>query len=321
MKNSILTIILFIASLFCFSLQAQMEERGLTRDGNQFVKDSLFVMAEAEYLKSLDIQDFDTNRFNMAFAMLGQEKFDEAIEEWESVEKTSENKILKSYCAYNSGGAFIMQQKNDEAIEKYKQALRYFPKNELARHNYWLLKVVKDQNPQQNQDNQDQNKSDEDSENEKSEDKKDKDGESDDEKDGESEDKKDKDGESEDDKDEESEDEKDDESEDEKDGESEDEKDGESEDEKDGESEDEKDGESEDEKDGESEDEKDKDGESEEGDQEDNGSGEELKEGELSTSDALRLLESLDKEEDKTQEKIKAKLLKGKKRKKHEKDW
>lgn len=304
MKNRIIKYIVLLTSIFSLASQAQMEERGLTRDGNDFVKDSLFVMAEAEYLKSLDIHDFDTNRFNMAFAMLGQEKFDEAIEEWESVEKTSDNKILKSYCAYNSGGALVMQKKNDEAIEKYKQALRYFPKNDLARHNYWLLKVVKEQNPQQDQDqeNKDQDKQDGDNKDQENQDQNSDQNKSDqDSKDGEK---------GEDSKDEESEEEQN------KDGESEEEsKDEKSEEEKN------KDGESEDEK---SEEEQNKDGESEndqEGDESENSMGEEPKEGELSTGDAIRLLESLDKEEDKTQEKVKAKLLKGKKGKKSEKDW
>lgn len=313
MKNRIIKYIVLLTSIFSLASHAQMKERGLTRNGNDFVKDSLFVMAEAEYLKSLDIHDFDTNRFNMAFAMLGQEKFDEAIEEWESVEKTSDNKILKSYCAYNSGGALVMQKKNDEAIEKFKQALRYFPKNDLARHNYWLLKVVKEQNPQQDQkqENQDQDKQDGDNKDQENQDQNSDQNNSDqDSKDGEK---------GEDSQDEKSEeDSKENESEEEKnkDGEPEEESEDESEDEKNKDSESKE--ESEDEK---SEDEKNKDGESENEEEGENGMGEEPKEGELSTGDALRLLESLDKEEDKTQEKVKAKLLKGKKGKKSEKDW
>lgn len=322
MKNNIITYLILLTSVFCLSLHAQMEERGLTRDGNDYLEDSLFVMAEAEYLKSLDIHDFDTNRFNMAFAMLGQEKFEDAIAEWESVEKSSDNKMLKSFCVYNIGGALAMQQKTDEALEKYKQALRYFPKNNVARHNYWFLKLIKDQNPQQqqnedqeNKDNKDQENKDQQDQDQDNQDQQNKDQDKSDQEDSKDGDKKEdsKDGESEDEKseDEESEDEK------EKDGES----DEESEDEK---SDEEKDGDKSDEESEEdADDKKDENGESdeeqdgEEGDSE----GEEVKEGELSTGDALRLLESLDKEEDKTQEKIKAKLLKGKKKKKHEKDW
>ena len=321
MKNRIIKYIVLLTSVFCLGLHAQMEERGLTRDGNDFVKDSLFVMAEAEYLKSLDIHDFDTNRFNMAFAMLGQEKFDEAIEEWKSVEKTTDNKLLKSFCVYNIGGALVMQQKNEDAIEEYKQALRYFPKNEMARHNYWLLKVLKDQNPQQQQQDQDQNQDqNKDQENQdggdqnKDQQNQDKDQSGDNSKD-QNEDKSEGDNSDKESEDEKSEEEKN------KDGESEDEsKEDKSEEEKD------KDGESEDEsKENESEEDKSDQGDSEQDDEgkdeEGKNSGEQPVEGELSTGDALRLLESLDKEEDKTQEKVKAKLLKGKKSKKHEKDW
>ncbi|MGB1296216.1 MAG: hypothetical protein ACPG6V_12125, partial [Flavobacteriales bacterium] len=159
MKKNIIYFITFLSICMSFNVWAQMEERGLTRTGNELVNDSLFVQAEAEYLKSIDALDFDTNRFNMAFAMMGQEKFDEAIDEWKAVAKSSENKTLQSLCHYNIGGIQVMKKENDKAIESYKQALRFQPKNELARHNYWFLKMVKDQNPQQDQ-NQDQNSDD-----------------------------------------------------------------------------------------------------------------------------------------------------------------
>ncbi len=316
MKNTIITYITLLTSVFCLSINAQMEERGLARNGNDFLKDSLFVMAEAEYLKSLDIHDFDTNRFNMAFAMLGQEKFEDAITEWESVEKSSDNKILKSFCVYNIGGALAMQQKTDDALEKYKQALRYFPKNDVARHNYWFLKLVKDQNPQQQQQDQDNKDKDNKDKQDQNKDQQDQDQENQDQE--KSDDNSEQGDQKEDSKDGESDDDKSDE-EKEKDGESE-------EDSKDDKSDEEEkeDGKSDEESDKDADDKKDENGDSEdeqEGDKEGESQGEELKEGELSTGDALRLLESLDKEEDKTQEKIKAKLLKGKKKKKHEKDW
>lgn len=320
MKRRLITYIVLLTSIFAFGVQAQMKERGLTRKGNEFVKDSLFVMAEAEYLKSLDIHDFDTNRFNLAFAMLGQEKFDEAIEEWKSVESTSEDKVLKSYCMYNIGGALVMQKKNDEAIEKYKQALRYFPKNDVARHNYWLLKLMKDQNPQQDQDqqNQDQNQDqqnkdqNQDQNGGQNQDQQNKDQQNQDQKDKDQQDQNQND-QGEGDKGQENQDEQDKKPEDSE-GDESDDKSDEGKDENQNESGDKSDEEK-------SEEEKDGSGGDEEKQDEGQQPNEELKAGELSTGDALRLLESLDKEEDKTQEKVKAKLLKGKKRKKHDKDW
>ena len=338
-----------------FNVWAQMEERGLTRTGNELVNDSLFVQAEAEYLKSIDALDFDTNRFNMAFAMMGQEKFDEAIDEWKAVAKSSENKTLQSLCHYNIGGIQVMKKENDKAIESYKQALRFQPKNELARHNYWFLKMVKDQNPQQDQ-NQDQNSDDsqdgensddskdqqnkENSDKEKS-DKEKSDKEKSDDEDSEKDDDADKSNEDED-ADKSNEDEDADKSNEEDDANKSNEEDdanksNEDEDaEKSNEDEDaEKSNEDEDadksneDEDAEksNEDEESKDNQNGESDDESNGeegeesAGEQPVEGELSKGDAIRLLESLDKEEDKTQKKIKLKLLKGKNNKTNEKDW
>jgi len=288
-----------------FNVWAQMEERGLTRTGNELVNDSLFVQAEAEYLKSIDVLDFDTNRFNMAFAMMGQEKFDEAIDEWKAVAKSSENKTLQSLCHYNIGGIQVMKKENDKAIESYKQALRFQPKNELARHNYWFLKMVKDQNPQQDQ-NKDQN-SDDSQDGENSDDSKDQQNKEKSDKEKSDKEKSDEqDSEKDDDADKSNEDDDADKSNEEDDADKSNEDEDAEKSNEDEESKDNQNGESDDESNG------------EEGDE---SAGEQPVEGELSKGDAIRLLESLDKEEDKTQKKIKLKLLKGKNNKTNEKDW
>ncbi|MGB0868265.1 MAG: hypothetical protein ACPGSD_01595 [Flavobacteriales bacterium] len=374
MKKNIIYFITFLSICMSFNVWAQMEERGLTRTGNELVNDSLFVQAEAEYLKSIDALDFDTNRFNMAFAMMGQEKFDEAIDEWKAVAKSSENKTLQSLCHYNIGGIQVMKKENDKAIESYKQALRFQPKNELARHNYWFLKMVKDQNPQQDQ-NQDQNSDDsqdgensddskdqqnkensdkENSDKEKSDkeksDKEKSDKEKSDEQDSEKDDDADKSNEDEDadksneedDADKSNEDEDADKSNEEDDADKsnededadksneEDDADKSNEDEdadKSNEDDDADKSNEDDDADKSNEDEEAKDNQNGESDDESNGeegeesAGEQPVEGELSKGDAIRLLESLDKEEDKTQKKIKLKLLKGKNNKTNEKDW
>ncbi|MGB0428257.1 MAG: hypothetical protein ACPGEC_04950 [Flavobacteriales bacterium] len=290
-----------VFSLLSFSSLAQMEERSMTRKANASYQDSLFTKATLEYKQALEIHDFDTNRFNMAVSLFAEENTEEAIKEWELVEKKSDNKTLKSFCVYNKGLAQLKSEKQEEALESFKQALRYQPKNEMARHNYWFLKLLLDSQPQQEQQNQD-NK---DNQDKKDQDKKDQEQNQDQNKDGDSEngdgDKK-----------------KDEKTEEKQKGDKDSEKEEKQEEKEDAEdNKEDEDGEKQDKKDEKAD--KNKAGEEEKEDQ---------KEGEnanaaLSKAEALQLLEAIDESEDNTHKRIKAQMLKEQKRKavNKEKDW
>lgn len=337
--NKILKILFVLLSITTtWAQERPHQERILARAGNEAFIDSNFVEAELKFRQSIALLDFDTNRYNMALSLLLQEKTKEAKKEFQVIAKKSENKALKSLCELNSG-ICVVKEDQKQALEHFKQALRHHPKNELARHNYWFLKMMmKNQPPQQDQDNQDQNNKDQNKNQENKEDQGDGNNKDQQNKDGKQEgdnknkdEKKDQEGNSDQNKDDK------DQSEDQK-GDSEKEDDQKS-DEQEKPSEKEEKPEQ-----GEDSDEKNKDSEkgNDEGDEEkekpenegdndadapeenqegaqDAGDPQEMEEG-MSENTALRLLESIDREEEKTQKKIKAKLLKGKK-KQTEKDW
>jgi hypothetical protein len=358
--------LIFFLSIIPFWLFAQpKQELKLARQGNKALIDSNFVEAELLYRQSLDILDFDTNRYNLALALAHQKKYDKAIIEWEAVKKTSNNVVLQSFCDFNIGNSyFLMENEHKKALEAYKDALRSFPKNDMARHNYWLLKMMMDQNPppqqdqnqnqDQNQDNQDNNQNKDDQkdqnkgdQNDQGKDQKDRENSKDQGKD----DQKTSDNKNEEnsnsDQDQKDDSKKEDDSAEDKGRKDEDSKEGgdekssnSNEEDKDGENS--KDDENaEDSKEDENADDSSKSDEGEEKSEDDqnaeesqNGgenpqgaqnSDEQAKAGELSKGNALRLLESIDREEDKTRKKIKALMLKGaekdKKNKAKIKDW
>lgn len=327
MKTTIYSI-LFLLCIPIIAFSQPKQELKLARKGNKAMLDSNFVIAELLYRESIDVLDFDTNRFNLALALAAQKKHKDARIEWKSVEEISKNDIIKSYCQYNTGNSYLADENQmEKALEAYKQALRYYPKNEIARHNYWFLKMLMKQNPPPKEDEKKDNKDKEnkDQENDKQKDKDDKNKSGDKDEKSDKEDSKDKSDKSDKDEDDKSEDKEDKEKDSEKENKDKDDNksDKEEKDDVEGDNKDEE-KKNEEEPDENKEENKpdNKDGEPKEEDQnkKENGSSEQVKEGELSKGDALRLLESIDREEDKTQEKIKAQLLKGKKQN-NEKDW
>ncbi len=145
--------------------------RSTIRDGNRAYEKGKYSDAEVEYKKALQ-QDAKSHPglFNLGDALYKQQRYDEAMREYNNAAvatKSSENKA-SSY--YNLGNSFFKANKFPESIEAYKQALRTNPDDEDARYNLQLAldrmkqqqqnknqqKNQKDQQQQNQQKNQDQ---------------------------------------------------------------------------------------------------------------------------------------------------------------------
>ena len=113
------------------SVSAQKAERDYIRKGNRLFNDSVFVDAEVNYRKALEVNPKSTvSMYNLGNTLSQQQKFQDAMEQYVAAGK----------------------------IEKDKMSLRNNPADDETRYNLALAqKMLKDQ--QQNQDqNQDQNK-------------------------------------------------------------------------------------------------------------------------------------------------------------------
>ena len=128
------------------SVYAQKEERGLIRKGNRLYKDSVYVDAEVNYRKALEVNPQSTvSMFNLGNTLLQQNKVQEAMEQY----------VAASRVENNMGVIFQSQKDYAKAVEAYKESLRNNPKDDETRYNLALAqKMLKDQ--QQNQQNQDQ---------------------------------------------------------------------------------------------------------------------------------------------------------------------
>lgn len=141
------------------SVSAQKAERDYIRKGNRLFNDSVFVDAEVNYRKALEVNPKSTvSMYNLGNTLSQQQKFQDAMEQYVAAGKIEKDKMKLDHIYHNMGVLFQAGKDYAKAVEAYKMSLRNNPADDETRYNLALAqKMLKDQ--QQNQDqNQDQNK-------------------------------------------------------------------------------------------------------------------------------------------------------------------
>ena len=138
------------------ALAQEKTDRDYLRSGNKLYNDSLFIKAEVDYRKALELNPKSTDAmFNLGNALLMQQKAKEAMEQYESVSKIEKDKEKLAQIYHNMGVILQSSKQLPQCIEAYKESLRNNPKDDETRYNLALAqKLLKDQ--QQDQQNQDQ---------------------------------------------------------------------------------------------------------------------------------------------------------------------
>ena len=138
------------------ALAQEKTDRDYLRSGNKLYNDSLFIKAEVDYRKALELNPKSTDAmFNLGNTLLMQQKAKEAMEQYESVSKIEKDKEKLAQIYHNMGVILQSSKQLPQCIEAYKESLRNNPKDDETRYNLALAqKQLKDQ--QQNQQNQDQ---------------------------------------------------------------------------------------------------------------------------------------------------------------------
>ena len=138
------------------ALAQEKTDRDYLRSGNKLYNDSLFIKAEVDYRKALELNPKSTDAmFNLANALLMQQKAKEAMEQYQSVSKIEKDKDKLAQIYHNMGVILQSGKQYPQCIEAYKESLRNNPKDDETRYNLALAqKLLKDQ--QQDQQNQDQ---------------------------------------------------------------------------------------------------------------------------------------------------------------------
>ena len=155
-KFYILSMLLLVGSVH--GLAQNKTDRDYLRSGNKLYNDSLFIKAEVDYRKALEINPKSTDAmFNLANALLMQQKAQEAMEQYESVSKIEKDKEKLAQIYHNMGVILQSSKQLPQCIEAYKESLRNNPKDDETRYNLALAqKQLKDQQQDQQEQQQEQ---------------------------------------------------------------------------------------------------------------------------------------------------------------------
>ena len=139
--------------LVAASASAQKAERDYIRKGNRFFKDSVYVDAEVNYRKALEVNPKSTvSMFNLGNTLTQQNKLQEAMEQYVGATKIEKDKSNLAQIYHNMGVIFHSQKDYAKAVEAYKESLRNNPKDDETRYNLALAqKQLQDQQDKQDQ--------------------------------------------------------------------------------------------------------------------------------------------------------------------------
>ncbi|SFB73616.1 TPR repeat-containing protein [Zunongwangia mangrovi] len=162
---------LILALLFSAVVNAQQanDEKRLKKEANAYMNEAEealsendFASAEAAYRKAIAKDPANTAaKYNMGNLYYNREKSGESQSRFVEADKVSESKEDRHRINHNLGNSFMKQKKYKEAVEAYKNALRNDPTDDETRYNLALAKKKleeeqqQDQNNDDNQDNQD----------------------------------------------------------------------------------------------------------------------------------------------------------------------
>ncbi|WP_209319459.1 tetratricopeptide repeat protein [Bacteroides faecium] len=150
-------IIFVVLLLSAAAVSAQKEERDYIRKGNRLFNDSVFVDAEVNYRKALEVNPKSSvSMYNLGNTLSQQQKFQDAMEQYVAAGNIEKDKMKLAHIYHNMGVLFQAGKDYAKAVDAYKMSLRNNPTDDETRYNLALAqKMLKDQ--QQNQQNQDQN--------------------------------------------------------------------------------------------------------------------------------------------------------------------
>ncbi len=165
-KNLVVILICFHIGVV-FSQEENSKE--IIREANRFVamgnqsliKEGNFPKAEVEYRKAISKNPVDvTAKYNLGNAYYNSQKYEEATQRFTETAKIATTKIDKHKAFHNQGNTFMEQKKYKEAVESYKNALRNNPKDDETRYNLALAKKMLEQQQKEEEQNKDQDNKD-----------------------------------------------------------------------------------------------------------------------------------------------------------------
>ncbi|RYY99693.1 MAG: tetratricopeptide repeat protein [Chitinophagaceae bacterium] len=118
-----------LLSLAALGAGAQTDE---VKRGNDFYREGNYSAAEQQYRRA---GDHPTAQYNLANALIKQNRFDEALAVLAPLSTQTGDRALQAAAWYNTGVVYTKQKAIEQSIEAYKSALRINPADKEAREN------------------------------------------------------------------------------------------------------------------------------------------------------------------------------------------
>ncbi|MDW5289082.1 tetratricopeptide repeat protein [Formosa sp. PL04] len=195
------SILLIFISLCAFTSFAQDENEELIEaqrlannfvfEGNEKVQEEDYVAAEMEYRKAISEEQSNiSGLYNLGTSYFKKGNYEESLFRLQEAASKATDRSEKHKAYHNIGNILMQNKQCKEAVEAYKNALRNDPADEETRYNYGLAKECAKQQEEENknneddqEDNKDQNQDDQDQNEDQNKDNKDQDQEDQDKKD------------------------------------------------------------------------------------------------------------------------------------------
>lgn len=166
-KVSMMRLVVLILFLIGSMVSFSQEAKRLLERGNEFFDKGEYEKAIEQYDKALELDpNYYQAQFNKGDALYRSEKYADAIQEFEKVTAEEIPDQVKSSAFHNIGNAQLNAEKYEEAVEAYKKSLRLNPEDLQTRRNLSYAQKQLLQQKQQ-QDQQDQKGDDKDDKKEK----------------------------------------------------------------------------------------------------------------------------------------------------------
>ena len=151
-------IFLISSALAPVLLHAQLGGKDL-REANKLYKEKKFDQSLQAYNKALQASpNNSTINYNTGNANFRNNKFENAVNDYDNTVSNATDNTLKQNAYYNKGVSFSKQKKLPESIEAYKDALKLNGNDKEARENLQKALMEQKQQQQQQQNKQDNKK-------------------------------------------------------------------------------------------------------------------------------------------------------------------
>jgi len=155
-------ILLALMTMLVMDGSAQNADK-VIRKGNKLYDKSDYSSAEGKYSEVLEADPTSQKGlFNQGGAYYQQEKYEEALQNFEIAAEMLDDPTERAGAYHNLGNTYFKSQDLEKSIEAYKNALRINPGDEETRYNLALAQSMLKQQEQEQQENQDQNQDQED---------------------------------------------------------------------------------------------------------------------------------------------------------------